>query len=197
MATTEHLRGRRADEADEREQPDERVGQAHRVEVDERQDQQQVEEGGGEQRARTRPEPQRGGEPQQHRPAARRPDSGPRCARRTTRHRPRSSSQERTGMLSRAAIGVSHAGQCDAGELRDSPRGNRQMTTLANDPNARPRTRHEYCEPRVRHRSLPSQAASNNSAHTSECPAFPVTCEKRRGRRSPAGLVPSGDRSGS
>jgi hypothetical protein len=41
-------------------------------------------------------------------------------------------------MLSYQAIGVSHRGQCDAGTDSDSRRGNRQITTLPNDPNTSP-----------------------------------------------------------
>src|SRR3954468_7897994 len=55
------------------------------------------------------------------------------------RQRPRSRSQEMTGMLSRGAISVPQAGQCDGGRTMDSPRGTRQMTTLRNEPMRRPK----------------------------------------------------------
>src|SRR6266540_4464781 len=57
---------------------------------------------------------------------------------RQDRQRPRSSSQETSGRLSRQAIGVSQAGQRDPGRTTDSRRGTRWMTTLANEPAARP-----------------------------------------------------------
>src|SRR5687768_3448964 len=56
------------------------------------------------------------------------------------RQRPRSSSQDRTGMLSRGAIGVPQLGQALGGWAIDSPRGTRWITTLANEPKIRPRT---------------------------------------------------------
>src|SRR5215216_3548764 len=58
---------------------------------------------------------------------------------RQARQRPRSSSQPATGTLSRQATGVPQAGQRDPGRTSDSRRGTRWMTTLANDPAARPR----------------------------------------------------------
>ena len=57
---------------------------------------------------------------------------------RQDRQRPRSSSQETSGRLSRQAIGVSQAGQRDPGRTTDSRRGTRWMTTLANEPAASP-----------------------------------------------------------
>src|SRR5262245_11687441 len=50
------------------------------------------------------------------------------------RQRPRSSSHETTGMLSRFAIFTSHFGQCDGGRTIDSWRGTRQMTTFKKEP---------------------------------------------------------------
>src|SRR3954447_20205050 len=55
------------------------------------------------------------------------------------RQRPRSRSQEMTGMLSRGAISVPQDGQCEGGRTMDSPRGTRQMTTLRNEPMRRPK----------------------------------------------------------
>jgi len=54
------------------------------------------------------------------------------------RHRPRSSSHDSTGMLSRHWIGVSQTGQCESGCDSDSPLGSRQMTTFANEPKTSP-----------------------------------------------------------
>src|SRR4051794_38398552 len=56
------------------------------------------------------------------------------------RHLPRSSSQLRTGMLSRGAMNVPQLGQADGGRTTDSPRGTRQTTTFRNDPITSPRT---------------------------------------------------------
>src|SRR5579872_6160780 len=56
------------------------------------------------------------------------------------RHRPRRSSQERTGMLSRSAMGISHCGQRERGRTTDWRRGTRWMTTLRNDPTQMPTT---------------------------------------------------------
>src|SRR3954467_3391537 len=55
------------------------------------------------------------------------------------RQRPRSRSQETTGMLSRGAISVPQDGQCEGGRTMDSPRGTRQMTTLRKEPMRRPK----------------------------------------------------------
>ena len=54
------------------------------------------------------------------------------------RQRPRRINHDSKGMLSRHAIGVWHRGHADGGWDTDSPRGKRQMTTFANDPNDRP-----------------------------------------------------------
>src|SRR3954452_952095 len=56
------------------------------------------------------------------------------------RQRPRSTSQDSTGTLSRGEIGVSQPGQCEGGRTTDSPRGTRQMTTLRKEPMTRPRS---------------------------------------------------------
>ena len=56
------------------------------------------------------------------------------------RHRPRNHSQERTGTLSRAAIGSSQRGQALPGRTTDRPLGTRATTTLTNDPMHRPST---------------------------------------------------------
>src|ERR671923_44025 len=57
---------------------------------------------------------------------------------RQERQRPCSSSQPSSGRLSRQAIGVAQAGQDEPGRTTDPCRGTRWMTTLANEPAARP-----------------------------------------------------------
>src|SRR3954447_10644590 len=59
---------------------------------------------------------------------------------RQLRHRPRSTSQETIGTLSRARIRSPQFGQCDGGETIDSPRGTRQMTTFRKLPMQAPRS---------------------------------------------------------
>src|SRR4051794_29182166 len=54
------------------------------------------------------------------------------------RDRPRSSSQDSTGTLSRSAIGVPHVGQALRGRTTDRPAGTRTITTLRNEPISSP-----------------------------------------------------------
>src|SRR3954451_2271173 len=58
---------------------------------------------------------------------------------RQSAHRPRRISQPSTGTLCHARIGVSQRGQWDGGVTTDAPTGTRWITTLRNDPIARPR----------------------------------------------------------
>src|SRR5438876_1758039 len=55
-----------------------------------------------------------------------------------SRQRPRSSSQESTGTLSRARIGVPQDGHRDPGDTMDSRRPIRWTTTFKNEPTSRP-----------------------------------------------------------
>src|SRR5215212_1093170 len=55
---------------------------------------------------------------------------------RHVRQRPRSTSHETTGTLSRPRIGSPHAGHADLGATIDSHRGRPWTTTIRNDPNA-------------------------------------------------------------
>src|SRR5947199_6690654 len=56
------------------------------------------------------------------------------------RARPRRSSQDTTGTLSRAAMGAPHRGHRLRGRTTDSPAGTRAITTLRKLPTSRPRT---------------------------------------------------------
>ena len=76
------------------------------------------------------------------------------------RQRPRRTSQETTGTLSRWRTGVPQDGQCEPGWVIDSPRGRRLISTLANDPTlnpiARPTTRIRTVDPVLTRQSLQS-----------------------------------------
>src|SRR5688500_13854811 len=54
------------------------------------------------------------------------------------RHRPRRSSHENTGMLSRAPISAPHAGHRDRGRTIDSPFGSRYAATVMKLPTTSP-----------------------------------------------------------
>ncbi len=56
------------------------------------------------------------------------------------RQRPRCQSHEATGTSSWASSVRSHPVQCERGVTTDSPRGQRETTTVQNDPTARPMT---------------------------------------------------------
>src|ERR1700712_4919580 len=55
------------------------------------------------------------------------------------RHLPRSSSQEKSGMLTKALSCVAQPGPFERGLTSDSPRGRRQATTFRNEPMRRPK----------------------------------------------------------
>src|SRR2546422_2880258 len=69
------------------------------------------------------------------------------------RHLPRSQSQEKTGMLSRHAIGCLQCGQVERGRSSDSSRGSRRMHTLRKLPTQRPSS----TAPATRTMSVPTQ----------------------------------------
>src|SRR4051812_20676962 len=75
------------------------------------------------------------------------------------RQRPRSTSQDSTGTLSRTANGVLQRGQCEGGCTIDSPRGTRQITTLRNEPISSPSTPQKVATTPVTRRRLATTRA--------------------------------------
>src|SRR2546421_9609625 len=70
-----------------------------------------------------------------------------------SRHLPRSSSHETTGMLSRQRIGLWHRGQVEGGVIRDCSDGSRRMQTLRKLPKQSPMA----ATPTASSRSVPTR----------------------------------------